>query len=73
MPALVMQLGLVVPPGCRQEGVGRSQEASAEVVEMALLRRKVKRTPYQEVEASVSACYLISHITEDPTDHTCRQ
>ena len=31
-----MQLGLVVLPGCRQGGVGRSQGASAEVVEMAL-------------------------------------
>ena len=63
MPAQVMQLGLVVLPGCRQGGVGRSQEASAGVVEMALLRRKPLM--YQGEESSVSARYLISHITVD--------
>ena len=32
-----MQLGLVVLPGCRQGGAGRSQVGGAKVVEMALL------------------------------------
>ena len=39
MRAQVEQLGLAGQPGCLQGGVGRSQGAGAEVVEMALLRR----------------------------------
>ena len=41
MQAQVMQLGLAGQPGCLPGGVERSQGAGAEVVEMALLRRKL--------------------------------
>ena len=41
MRAQVEPLGLAGQPGCLQGGVGRSQGASAEVVEMAWLRREL--------------------------------